>query len=697
MSSSTATPIFDQALEFLLRLPPFSASTRDALQALQLRSAGLFLCFDQPDAELRDLFLALATACDSDIQYVVDQELDHLILLRRVAQVHSDQLARIHFLDLDYAPIVAPPAGRSIPAVDLRASSKRSHLRRRILGPMAPPLAVPDALPPNTALRDKEEAEKAVLIDKLVTFIDDAGSASTISARMQEQWADQAGSILRMLLGRGAVNTLRCHIGRWSAFAIWGQSFVAELFTIYPPSQRAVGRYILFRISSSTGHTIADSFCGTVLWMCTRLGMDTPDLHAPDLQALRESQIRTRSLCVKQSPAYPPDLLRCLEVSVCQSCHTIYRIINFVELDRCYASLRFDDAQHRYPHEARLTDFALESIVYKSKTDQKRTGFKCAALRAGLTGLDWAEAGWNLLGEYCPGDRDFWLPSIGHSFNPIVFLLDTPMEYDEYSRWAREARKFAIDSDPKLKDNKEFLDQVDQLTLHGARATMPTMMAHHGSSLIQMQFQGNWKSESMPAVYTRDSNKLRLDEASRVLDSVRHNMESPSICKRPQSFTTRSLVNAEDHDRFVREMYNLLPPDLPSQCAEFKKPMVDRFLQRRAGREAADLWLESNPEARIDEASDHDSAVSVASQDPDREDLLPILFYQVDLTGKPKAVADATKWHIASSTEPDETACNIRNIALSDMTPLGREPPDDRARVCARCLNRRPDIYALFP
>ena len=46
--------------------------------------------------------------------------------------------------------------------------------------------------------------------------------------------------------------------------------------------------------------------------------------------------------------------------------------------------------------------------------------------------------------------------------------------------------------------------QLSPLRLHGAKATMPTWLAQAGADALTIQFQGHWRTPSMPLTYMRD-------------------------------------------------------------------------------------------------------------------------------------------------------------------------------------------------
>ena len=89
-------------------------------------------------------------------------------------------------------------------------------------------------------------------------------------------------------------------------------------------------------------------------------------------------------------------------------------------------------------------------------------------------------------------------------------------------------------------------------------------------------------------------------------------------------------------------------------------------------------------------SSSSDSEDSVSSLD-DGDDLVVLArgFYC------PRSGGDA-KWHAPHSTEPDLVACNTKGMKLSELQPMGCDPPADPKRVCMRCLRVRPDLHAIL-
>ena len=112
---------------------------------------------------------------------------------------------------------------------------------------------------------------------------------------------------------------------------------------------------------------------------------------------------------------------------------------------------------------------------------------------------------------------------------------------------------------------------------------------------------------------------------------------------------------------------------------------INSFLNTDYGRKFFCDWATEHPDACIIPASDL-IAAEVLDEDPD-DDAFSHLFYC--------AKADA-KWHAASCSEPDQTACNAKGKRLSELTPMGRDPPPDIDMFCSRCLKARPDLFPIL-
>ena len=141
-------------------------------------------------------------------------QLDNICLVRSVCHAHIDRMDTLDFLDTEYAPMQAPPLPGPRPPTPAPMVPMHRQVRpRHHLGTMRV-LAPPAAAPAVGDLARLERDAKDRLVDILLGFIDAAGPASKIRARMQERYAGEAGAILRTLLGKGACSTIRGHIGR---------------------------------------------------------------------------------------------------------------------------------------------------------------------------------------------------------------------------------------------------------------------------------------------------------------------------------------------------------------------------------------------------------------------------------------------------------------------------------------------------
>ena len=713
----------DRALSFILSFPPFTDDTARGLGVLKIRSAAILLELPDDNAAWRDLVIGKADSMpdDSPDRALLLDELDNLCLIRSLAMAQRATIREMEFLDIEYAPSVpssmkhhlAPPPISHWSLARRTKARSSSELTMATLNtiPMAPPISLSSDgdNPGEHALRARDEAARERWVAALLETIARAGSASTISSTMEARYSDRAAPILKLLLGKGAINTMKSHITRWKALETWFDVQPRhDLVTLYPPSPALIGRYLDFRIANQAGHTVADSICGSIVWICERLGMETPDVCSPDLQALREAQSRKRSRGIKQSPAYPPELIKAMETKVGNvsdpddpGSGSTAIVILFCELLRVFSSLRFDDLQHMRPQDAAISDVAFTSYVYQSKTDQRRVGRKIVAIRAGLSIHDWQRYGWNVFRHFCPGRRDFWLPAIHEDPHRPSFILDEPMEYAQYDRLSRAARLYAVDSDPILSSDLEFMSTIANITLHGAKASMITMMAHAGADPLAIKRQGNWKSDSMPAVYTRNSEHLSMREAIKAVNHIKDSMPPPSRFKSSKPCTIRTMVQPEFRTDAKSALYAAYcdgkeMPDAPNAAMDDNS--TDKFINTEEGKAVLDDWLSANPDKAASDTDVVSESVDSATTD-DTDDELPPTFYKC--RSKSESVSTIgtdgiLKWHAAHPTEADTPACNIRGIKLSDMIPLGRAKPSAMSCVCARCLKQRPDIHALF-
>lgn len=693
----------EPALRSLTMLPPFTDRTIDAITRIKLKSFALFAVFPGSDQDFMNLVYQLIAQID-DADGSVKAEVDNILLLRKLVILHQDRLQEQECLELQYG------IGYSSSA---RSRSPRPSASSVELSPPSHKIkAYGTLLEPNiysttqgNQLRDRDESDRGLEVDRLRQIIVRAGPASTVAARIEANYNNKdRDAVLASLLGRGAPRTMKQHINRWCRFEDFIRGFSPPpIVEIYPPNNAAIGQFLLHLNKTGSGWTVPDSVLGTINWMCTRIGMRCPDLQAPDLIALRDDAIRRRAEISKQADAYPPDLIVALEGYIIATPSDLEAIFCWWELLRIYGSLRFDDLLHVRPQDLQDDEHAIYGCAWQTKVDRKRHGTKFAIPKVGITGNEWTDFGWDLYKKFCPGIRDFLLCAViqteERDENAIIrtgskFDTETPIDWASYSAIMKRVHHMAILHHFQQQEGSQvppadLLEKIAKLTPHGAKVTMVDLLAQQDNvSQSALQCQGHWKSPEMPMHYTRSKGAIQLKEIRR----LQVDLAAKFISRTEKKVHITAFDTWKDHPRFtdialyIENHERLIDHEFASHPPKFKEDRVKAILQDSAGNIIMDEFLKEFPDIKPLEIED---AFVPAAFDQESDDFT-ICFYRA---GDDRIDA---KWHLIDECDPTKPACHTRDLQISSMRPMGSEPPDTLQQICKKCIARRPEIQSLF-
>ena len=268
------------------------------------------------------------------------------------------------------------------------------------------------------SLKGKELAKKNFWVEELVHIARRAGPAAELPSRLFQQYGDQVGEMLRLVLGRSAPGTLEGHVLRWKNIEEWARE---NSQCIYPMADETLVRYVKYRNDHNCGPSVPDAIRGTVAWVCKKIGMVRPDTSDELLLALRDQAIEERGSELKEAVPLPMATLAALEGIALNRADTVGALAWWV-LCMVYGSLRYDDAVHVRPQELLLDKGVLRGKSWQTKAERKRRGTPFAVPDSALRHPGWLQKGWKNFTEQFPGDRDYWIPNFTARAGKLEFF-----------------------------------------------------------------------------------------------------------------------------------------------------------------------------------------------------------------------------------------------------------------------------------
>jgi hypothetical protein len=432
------------------------------------------------------------------------------------------------------------------------------------------------------SLRDLEASSKLRWVARLEAIAERSGAAVRLGDLAPDPGdgplsESERIALKRMVLSMGAARTMAAHVRSWERFEAWAATVQ---LSVLPPCLDTVLKYLLLLHTTECGPTVVPAFRATVTWIGTRLSMQVPDMANPQVLALEKQIIEERAKETREAIPIPVELLGFLE-------HYLFDVSgpmrSFVWWLLCmiFASLRFNDACHVSTDSLSMQDDGLFGTIWQTKVERRRRGTRFAVARAGVSGRDWLQCGWDEFQHQLGGaHRDYWMAELG---DPETFHR-APVSYDRGLKFFRFALQQAVSL--AYKDNrcseearKSLTKVIRSVTWHSARVTLLSAAVHKGRSSEEIALQANWKNPgALVLKYTRDRRTIPIQmvqglvrdmrqgwrpggQASRSEDASDSDVEDPSVEPSPLMFyVKRATVSNRSICEFKYHIMSAVDP-----------------------------------------------------------------------------------------------------------------------------------------
>ena len=359
-----------------------------------------------------------------------------------------------------------------------------------------------------TPLLDKEHGEKLKWAARLEEIGKRAKSHAKLFTEQDQSDSLSAGELSKLrqlVLTAGAHRTMAGHVKIFERFEKWVE---AQRVDMYPLAIDVVLKYALVLDRQECGPTVLTSLKTALRWVCSRLGIDPPDLDDHRFVSLQQKIVTERAKILKEAVPLPLGVVGALESQVVNEGNAIEsRVFMWWMLCMIYASLRFDDAVHVNPKELIMKEEGLFGVAWQTKVDRKRMGTRFMVPKVGFRQAVWLEIGWAAFKRLLPRDRDFWIPEL----NTVAQFKDHPPTYQRSVQWFKYFARQASDRRPELDASEKHQDAVaiSAVTAHSCRVTLLDAAVHAGRSAQEIGLQANWKDPG-PLVlkYTRNRTQV---------------------------------------------------------------------------------------------------------------------------------------------------------------------------------------------
>ena len=248
--------------------------------------------------------------------------------------------------------------------------------------------------------------------------------------------------------------------------------------------------------------------------------------------------VEKRAKELKEAIPIPITLVTALEIFVMtmSELHPVRCLLGGWVLCLIYASLRFDDGLHGKRSAVKLLDNVLCGLCWQTKVDRKRRGTKFAIAALGFVDLEKIRevvpearprllVHWDLLQQFCPHDRDFWMCDL----NDQDTLIDRPMSYSRGISFVRDLLQFSLNTSGLPTEQEEVrLVLIPKITWHSCKVTLIDAAVQAGENVLAVSIQAHHSNTMLVEKYTRNRTHVPLQMIGRMAANFRENWSPPA-------------------------------------------------------------------------------------------------------------------------------------------------------------------------